>query len=71
MSFFVHCVFYWNSLFRQFTKIYSFEILLKHEIVIPQICVLNFQHVKGNFGTHKHYHLKLSIHKFLILNFQP
>ena len=59
-----------NSLFTQLTKIYCLEILQEHVIVIRQICILNVQHVKDNFETRKHYNLKLSTRKLIILNFQ-
>ena len=39
-------------------------------MVIPKIGIINVQLVKDTFATRKHYHLKLSTHKFIILNFQ-
>ena len=32
-------------------------------MIIRKIGILNVQLVKGNFATHKHYHLKLSTRK--------
>ena len=56
--------------FSQFTKIYSLEIGFNHVIVIRKIDIVNVHLVKGNFPSRKHYHLKFSVRKFIILNFQ-
>ena len=58
-----------NSLFLQFTKIYSLEIWFNHVMVIRKIGI-NVQLVKDNLATRKYYHLKLSTCKFMIINFQ-
>ena len=39
-------------------------------MVIPKIGITNVQLIKDTFATRKQYHLKLSTHKFIILNFQ-
>ena len=39
-------------------------------MAIRKICIVNVQLVKGNFAASKHYHLKLSTRKFIILNFE-
>ena len=62
--------FYSNSLFTEFTKIYSLEFWFKHMMVIRKIDILIVQLVKGNFAARKYYHLRLSTRKFIILNFQ-
>ena len=56
--------------FSQFPKIYTFEIWLNHVMVIRKISIVNIQPVKGNFSTRKHFHVKLSTRKFMILIFQ-
>ena len=58
------------SLFSQFTKIYSLEILFKHMMIIRKIGIVNVQLEKDNFANRKYYYLKLSTCKLLILNFQ-
>ena len=37
-------------------------------IVIHKIDIVNVQLIKGNFATRKHYQLKLSTRKLIILN---
>ena len=39
-------------------------------MVIRKISIVNIQSVKGNFSTRKHFHVKLSTRKFMILIFQ-
>ena len=39
-------------------------------MVIRKISIVNIQPVKGNFSTRKHFHVKLSTRKFMILIFQ-
>lgn len=62
--------FYWNSLFSQFTNIFVIEIWFKDVMIVRKIGIANVQLVKGNFATHKLYHLKHSTRRFIIFNFQ-
>ena len=43
--------FYQNTLFTQFTKVYTLEIWLNHVMVIRKIDIANVQLVKGSIFT--------------------
>ena len=59
------CILLKRPVHRPFIPMKSDPVMVNRKIGIA-----NVQHVKGNFATRKHYHLKLLTRKFTILKFQ-